>query len=236
MKWYSKNGKKILCFSRDELLSLYRNTKHQEITDELKKRNISVNDLRNDRAKMEEISEDIGGKGAHHRDEHEVFASLFVFSDFYGPKTDICFEMLDSFDPNKDTISSLGDLNRLRKVDSDSDFLLLSKDGFRSFQLKRYRGLLETQPLFEAIVKIVRHYANNLGDTNLLIQLQGPAGVDATVDFQELHNLIKSQNYKFGSSILISYNDSDQRILIITVYPGLGKTEIPVRYPSTRDS
>jgi hypothetical protein len=230
----TKNGKKIICFSKSELMQLYKANKQQEIRAEIAKSGFSIDTLGRDRAKMEELAGIIGERGAQHRDEHEVFASLFAFPDFYGPDTEICYELKDDFVSQQDTVSSLADLYNFRKVDSDSDFLLRTNGDFRNFQLKRYRGELTATALFEFIAKKVQHYSNNLGDTNLLIQLQAPAGTSAQIDFHELHRLIQGQNFKFDSAILISYNENDKRHLIITVHPTLGKTEIPVQYPSTK--
>lgn len=145
------------------------------------------------------------------RISRKVFASLFIFLDFYEASSEICFELRNEFNPSRDKIITLEDLNKFRKGDSNSDFIIKSRDGLRKFQLKRYRNDLNTQEIFNFIKEKVAHYGNNLGDTkpNLLIVLQSLAHDVFKIDFHELHEKLKSLNLKFKGQILISYCENN---------------------------
>lgn len=223
-----------VCFTKTELSELFKSAKKQEMSEEMKKHGYSFDDLRRDYSKMEQLATIVGEKGAQHRDEHEIFASLFIFIVFYGKDAEVCFELDNTFDPNKNHINSLADLNKFRKGASDSDFIIKSQGNFRKFQLKRYRGNMSTQDLFDFIQKKIKHYGNDLGDTNLLVQLQPPAFTATKLDFHEIHKNLQALNLKFQGQILISYNQADQEHLIIQVYPELAKTKVPINYPSAQ--
>jgi hypothetical protein len=223
------------CFSQQELSAIYKTAKIKELQKEMAARNVSFDDLANDRSKMVEIANTVGDRGAADRDEHEIFASRFIFVHFYGNDSEICFEVRDEFNPTQDKIASLEDLIRFRKIATDSDFMIKAKDGFRNFQMKRYRGELDTKSILEFIVSKVAHYANNLGDTNLLVQIQGPDYARMNVDFHELHEKIKSRNFQFLGQILISYNDNNTAQVLIQVHAELTETKLPLLLPSERE-
>jgi len=234
MKFYKIKNENIVCFLRDELSKLFEVAKKIELLQEIKKQNFSFDDLRADYTKMKKVADTVGERGAQHRDEHEIFASLFIFLDFYEVNSEVCFELRDKFNINKDRINTIEDLNKFRKSESDSDFIIKSRDGLRKFQLKRYRGDLNTQKIFNFIKEKIAHYGNNLGDTNLLIVLQSPAYTISQINFHELHDKIKSLNLKFQGQILISYNENNKEMVINQIYPALTTTRIPVQYPSTK--
>jgi hypothetical protein len=236
MDFHKVNNRTFVCFSQQELGAIYKAGKINDLKKEMAARKVSLGDIANDRSKMKEIADAVGDRGAADRDEHEIFASRFIFTYFYGKDSEVCFEMRDEFNPTRDKIASLEDLIGFRKVATDSDFMIRAKDGFRNFQMKRYRGELDTQSLFEFIVNKVAHYANNLGDTNLLVQIQGPDYARMDVNFHELHDKIKSEGFRFLGQILISYNDNNKSQVIIQVHPELTETKIPFLLPSERES
>lgn len=231
MRFYQKEN--LLCFPREELFHLFEVSKKRELLEEMTKLGFTFEDLRNDYSKMEQIADAVGDRGARDRDEHEIFAALYVFLRFYEPDSEVCFEVR-GFDPNRDKISTLNDLNIFRRSVGNSDFAIKSGDGLRKFQLKRYRGEPNIEGLFKFIKDKLNHYGSDLGDTNLLIQIQSPPWTSWDIDFHELHDRMKSLKLKFPGEILISYNQSDKEHVIIQVYPELGKTRIPIKYPSTR--
>ncbi|MCR4328484.1 MAG: hypothetical protein NUV53_03110 [Patescibacteria group bacterium] len=228
------NKRQFICFTQNELSSLYKAAKLKQLMQEMSARGVTLKDLAGNHSRMEEIANMVGDRGAADRDEHEIFAGLFVFAQFYGNDSEICFELQDSFSPQRDRIVSLADLINLRKTDTESDFMIKAEDGFRDFQLKRYRGPLQTQAILDFIIGVVRHYGNNLGDTNLLIQLQSPSYTHMDADFHDLHNQIASIGFPFLGQVLVSYNDNNKSQAIIQVHPKLTKTEIPLLLPSQR--
>jgi len=234
MKLYKIKNKNIICFLKDELSKLFEVAKKVELLQEIRKQNFSFDDLKTDYSKMKKIADTVGERGAQHRDEHEIFASLFVFLDFYEANSEVCFELKNGFNPSKNKINTLKDLNAFRESASDSDFIIKSGDGLRKFQLKRYRNNLNTQGIFDFIKEKVAHYGNNLDDTNLLVVLQSSAYTISQINFHELHDKLKSLNLKFQGQILISYNENNKEMVINQVHPNLTTTRIPVQYPSTK--
>ena len=233
MNFYKLRNKNIICFPKKELVKLFEIAKKTELLQEMRNRDISFDDLRNDFPKMTRLANVISQKTSKDRDDHEVFASIFIFSDFYGKDSEICFELQDSFNLNKDKIITLQDLNKFR-TGTFSDFIIKLGNEFRQFQLKRYQEGLNTQNIFDFIKKKIEHYANDLGDMNLLLVLQSQAWDVSYVDFHELHDKLKSLNLTFRGQILISYNESDREKVINQVYPDITTTRIPVRYPSAQ--
>ncbi len=232
MNYCKLKNDRLLCFAKSELLRLFKIAKQAEIRQEMIKKNLSFDDLRNDYSKMKKVAKEIGERGARDRDEHEIFAALFSFIDFYEDGSEICFKLKTDFDINKNKITSLQDLNKFR--DDPPDFIIRSSDGLREFELKRYRDKLGTEEIFEFLKKKVAHYGNNLGDVNLLLVLQPPAYSLSNIDFQELHTKLRSLNLKFQGQILISYNENNKEDVINQVYPDLTTTRIPLRLPSAK--
>lgn len=218
-------GKILACFSRPEIVTLLKTVVAQDIYEDIKKQGIPA---------MFNPQNVIKGaqKLANDRDIHEVFLSAYVYLDFYENPTGVCFELKDTFNPHKDGINSLVDLNRFRKTDSDFDFVIETSEGMIKFQHKRYQDALNTEAVFNFIIKKIRKYGNDLGDTNLLITLQPRSNKRPAVDFEKLHKDLSSQNFKFEGNILISYNDANKERVMIEVYPNLEGTKIPHHRPS----
>lgn len=233
MRYVAKEN--ILCFSKDELRKLHKDSKIPELLQEMARRGISFDDLRASPTSMQEIANVVGDRGASDRDEHEVFAALFSFSRFYEPGCEVCFEVNRNFDPTNPQITTLADLNRYRQGVNTSDFMIRSNDGFRRFELKRYRGTMDAQNIFEFIREKIAHYANNLGDTNLLIQLQPVPYSRTHIEFQEIHENLQALGLKFQGEVLISFNQNNEKHILVQVYPGISKHEIPIELPSNQE-
>lgn len=230
MKFHHKEN--FLCFAKEELLRVLEISNKKELIGEVFKQGFSFVDLIRDHSKMEKISDIVGERWAQDRDHHEIFAAAFVFHGFYKEGSEICFE-LKGFNPNTHSISSIKDLNNFRQEVGTSDFIIKSEDGFRVFQLKRYRDDLTVEKLSEFIRDKIRHYGNNLGSTNLLIIFQSD-GYEFNLDFKELSERIKSFGFKFEGEILISFNQANKEEIIIRLYPELGKTTVPIKLPSSQ--
>ena len=155
------NQRQFACFTQPELHTLHKAASIQALDREMEGRNVRIEDIIYDHAQMEEIANAVGNRNAAHRDEHEIFAALFIFAQYYGTDSHVCFELQDTFNINRDHITSLADLIRFRKTDTESDFMIRTGNDFRDFQLKRYRGTLELDAMFDFIVEVVRHYGND---------------------------------------------------------------------------
>ncbi len=225
----------ILCFTKEELHRIFKVSKIGELLQEMVRRGTSFDDLRGNSALMHEITDTVGIRGAADRDEHEVFAALFSFSRFYDPNCEICFEVNRNFDPKNPQITDLADLNRYRQGINTSDFMIRCKDGLRKFELKRYRGTMDAENIFEFIREKIAHYANKLGDTNLLIQLQPIPYTAAHIEFREIHDRLQALDFDSQGEILISFNQNNETHVLVQVYPGISKHEIPIGFPSAQD-
>ncbi|MBN1325542.1 hypothetical protein JW977_00975 [Candidatus Falkowbacteria bacterium] len=222
----------FICFNKLELKQLFESAKKAEIIIEMKKMGLSFNDLRNNKQKMIEISDALADKTVEHKNEHEIFAAAFCFLDFYKPNSQVGFELKNNFDISKDKITDLNDLKKAREENTLSDFIIVSDDGLRNFQLKRYRGELKTEYIFNFIKGKLSGYGNNLGFINLLIILQVPNSDVSVVDFEKLNKQISGLNLNFEGQILISYNENNKFDVINRVYPELGTSRIPITFYS----
>lgn len=231
MTYQKVNNYIAVCFSKSELLQMFE-IKKTELLEEMIKQGFSFDDLRGDYSKMEKIADIVSEKGAQDRDEHEIFASLFVFLDFYEAGSEVCFRLQDAFNPSKQRIASLQDLKKFRA--DPPDFIIKSSDGFREFELKRYRDKLNAEEVFNFLKKKIAHYGNDLRDMNFLLVLQPSAYSISHIDFKELHTKLKSMDFKFQGQILISYNDNNKENVINQVYPKLTTTRIPLKLPSSK--
>lgn len=226
---YSKRDN-IVCFSKSELEALYQASEKAELLNEIVKEGYSSTDLV-DSSTMEKLTDSVARRRAADRDKHEIFAALYVYVNFCGPGNEICFELKPGFNPRSDRIASLEDLIRFRNTDSDSDFIIRAIDGVRILQLKRYRGALDPSGVFNFIKQEIAHYGNNLGDTNLVIQLQPPRYTIIDQDFfHEVHDRLKMLGLTFRGEVLISFNQDGKEQILIQVYPELTQMRIPTRY------
>ena len=220
----SKNN--IIFFERDELQRIFELSKKAEMVQAMKDDGYAFSDFFRDRSLMQKLADSLGLRGANDKDEHEVFAALFIFIDFFAPGAQIGFE-LEGFNSNKDTITTLKDLLKFRKESSDSDFGILQDEGYRAFQMKRYRGKMEASDVAAFIKKKLDHYGGSLGNTNLWVVLQPPAWTESNLDFPDLFAQIQAFQFDYPGHIWISYNNRNIEEVIVQVHPDLRKSTRP---------
>lgn len=170
---------------------------------------------------MEEIVDKV--KLVNNKEEKEIFLALYSFPKFYSNECKICFLLNEGVDPKE--IDSIDKLRISLKEDDLTDFLLWHDAGISSFQLKAYMGKIDAGEVFEYLKKKLLHYGNDLGETNLLINLQSGGDIPEGF-FQDLHERFKTITLKGTGHILISYNEEDKFDVINTVYPTLGTTRV----------
>jgi len=214
------------------LKNIFEVAQKTEFLNEIKKQGISLEDLKNDQNKMENLASIVSDRTSNSRDDHEIFASIFVVADFYESRSEICFELKDIFNTSRDKIVTLQDLNNFRN--DPPDFIIKSSDGFREFELKRYRDGLTTVEVFNFLKKKIEHYGNGLGIINLLLVLQSSGNNNLNIDFRELNFKFKLLNSKFQGDVLILYNENNKEIVMNQVFPNLTTTRIPAQLPSQR--
>lgn len=222
----------MICLDKGELARLYKDAKDTELVSEVSKKCYTIEELKDDNQKIHEIVDAVVNKGLRDKDEVEIFAALFCYLEFYIEGSKICFVLKDSFDLSKNAINSLQNLKNAIKENELTDFGILSNNELRQFQLKRYKDKLTVQEILDFIKKKIKHYANNLGDINLLIVLQSSDSAIPNNFFHEVHEKLKELKLEFGGQILISYNENMQFSVINQVYPMLKTTRIPFRLPS----
>ncbi|MBU6370790.1 hypothetical protein KGQ74_01800, partial [Patescibacteria group bacterium] len=60
-------------------------------------------------------------------------------------------------------------------------------------------------------------------EANLWIILQPKAWTESKIEFCDLHTKLQSLNLNYENQILISYNDKNEKEVLVQVYPQLAK-------------
>jgi hypothetical protein len=228
MQYYHKKAN-MICFDPEDLKSLFEAPTKARIAEETLKSGYTSVDLMSDRKKMQEIVDKISIING--KEDIEIFCALYVFPQFYQGESKICFLLENGFNPIKTPIYSLLDLKSALKEKDLTDFLFLHNDGFRAFQLKSYHGKAELMSFFAFLKKKLLHYANDLSDVNLLINLQSEGDIPENF-FEGLHERLKTLELKGAGHVLVTYNEENKFDVMNTVYPILGTKRIPFKIPT----
>lgn len=234
MTYYNKK-ENIICYEKKELEKLFKASMSHKIERKLANLGIPMGALINNFQKIEQLIDGIIKRTAQDRDEHEIFFAIYVMSNFYDEEVNIGFKMKSGYNPERDNIHSMDDLISFRQIDTDYDFIIQTRDGFRMMQLKRYRGELSTESIFAFLKGKIKGYGNNLGDTNLLILIQPNKDFDvATLDLEQLNVNIQTLNLSFRGQIILAWNERNVNNLLVQIYPELRKKTIPFVLPSEK--
>ena len=216
--------------SKNELKGLFELAGKKFLLEQISKQGYRLDDFRGNRAKMLEFIKSI--KLVRNKEDHEIFSVLFVFSDFYEKDCEICFELKSGVSLDVE-ISSLAKLKGVCEESTLNDFIIIASDGARTFQLKRYRNILQTDELFKFLQEKLLHYGNTLGKTNLLVMLESKNGDLSSVDFHKINEMLLDLDLKnTDSEVLISYNEENKFLVINRVYPTLVRSQINIILPS----
>ncbi len=216
MEYFKKLN--LLCFQSEELSNLFKQHKKRDILNEINKNpHLLLNPLK--------LVDGLVGQMHRNKEEVEMFVALGVCASFYGEGGKICFQIkgVSPADSWKE-VKTLQDLKNILKEYELTDFTLIDSQNNRiDFQLKIYHGKLETKDLFNFVKDKIEHYANNLGDVNLLIQLRGNGTPyqNCDIDFHNLHAELSKLNFQFKGQVLLSFNDNNKFKVINQVYPEL---------------
>ncbi len=229
-------GKPIVCLSKKELEALFKTSQLSALKQEMVEQGVSSDDLEEalkakDIQRYKKLADSVGRKVARDRDDHEIFAAFNIFHPFFEEGSEICFELNSKFRKDISTISNLEDLNEFRE-DIFGDFIIKSKDGYRVFQLKRYRGDLSEDEMISFINKVVASYGTGLGSTNLLIILQPTDDDLDKINFESMHKKLLEAKLATQGKILIAYNENNEVSVIKQVYPELATIGIPISWAS----
>lgn len=220
MRYFHKKMN-MICFESEDLRSLFEASGRLRLLKEVNQSGYSIDELIESPTKREEISSKF--RIIQDKEDLEIFHALYLYLDFY-PKAKICFVLKDSVNPA--TINSLTTLKASIKESSLADFVIMTDEGTRAFQLKAYTGRVELGDFFEFIKNKLAHYGNDIGDVNLLVPLRS-TGVIQDSFFQNIHERLKALGIRGTGHILISYNEEGKFSVINTVHPVLATTSLP---------
>ncbi|MDP3985998.1 MAG: hypothetical protein Q8P77_01030 [Candidatus Veblenbacteria bacterium] len=225
-------GGNFICLTKNEYLLLFKEQAYRQLVSEMAGRGYTLDDLRDSKEKMIEVSGAVSDMLEKNNDQSELFGAFYVFLNFYGGDSEVCLELKNSFNPRRDRVVSLKGLVGVLEKSTPIDFVVKSKDGVRLFQLKRYRGKLDTDELFRFVKDKLAHYGNDLGHTNLLIILQ-TGGDISEINFERLNDLFVKSELPNKTQVLIAYNENNKLYVINQVYPGLTTSRVPfpLNYP-----
>ncbi len=213
---YNKKTHEV-CFSLEELHTLFRNHEVKQMLHEIEKAGINLSNITKDEQAMKEFSDLLLEKLNKRKEEIEIFSVLFEKG------SDICFPATRRYRPEHDVIQTFQDLLKVWEECSDVDFSILSSDGIRQFQMKRFLEIASTESLHGFIIEKISEYGGALGKTNLLIFLS--AGGDLSkCSFGDLNELLLSEikDFSFDGEILVAYNENNENDVVVSVYPDLG--------------
>ena len=212
----------MICLSQDEFEKIYKNARRHELFSAILEKGYSLGELGDDQFKVEDVVNSILPKIFSKKEEIEIFVALFEQLRMYPDGRQVCFPLKKSTDPRKLSISSLEDLKNAVEENTITDFGIICDDGLRLFQLKQYKGQLNTSDLLVFIERVINKYGRNFGDTNLLIVLQSENGDVGDVNWKEINERIACAGIKSDAEVLISFNENNMYDVIIQVYPKLG--------------
>lgn len=221
MRYYYKKTN-MICFDQEELKQIFEAPSRKCLEEEVEKSGYSNYDLMQDCEKMIEIASKI--KIIKDKEDLEIFSALYIFPIFYPEKSKVCFLLKNGV--NAKTIGNLETLKASLKERDLTDFLFWHSDGFRAYQLKTYRGKTEINEFFSYLKNKLLHYANNLGETNILFLMQSNGDFMGNF-FHDIHEKIKSIGLKGTGQVLILYNEENRFNVINSVYPNLGTKRVP---------
>lgn len=184
-----------------------------------------------DEKKMREIADEY--LLVNDKDDVEIFTAAYMMLSFFPKDSKVCFYMKDGFNPSKQSIASLKSLKENIKENHHTDVCLLGKDGLRAFQLKSYKGNCTLDDFMCFLEKKLKHYAMDLGSTNLFITLGAPGEIEDNF-FHNVHDRLKKLKIKGNGEIMITYNENNQFDVLNTVYPVLGTHRVPYKRMSER--
>lgn len=226
---YHHKKTNTLCFDEDDLKQLFGAPIRAKLAEEVINSGMAPEALLADKDKMQAIVDSV--QAVNTKEDIEIFSALYMYLRFYDEGSKVCFKLSDSVDPAKDPIDSLKKLKGVIKENDLTDFLIMSDDGCRAFQLKAFMGETNLDNLYSLIENKLKHYGYTLDDVNLLITMQSKGDIPEDF-FQDLHARLKELPIKGEGHVLVSYNENNTHDVINTVYPKLGTTRIDHRLPS----
>ena len=213
----------MVCFDQEDLKKMFEAPTRRLLAEIVSKAGIPPNVLLQDREKMAEMIKGI--KIVNDKEDKEIFSALYHFIKFYGETCKICFLLNDGINLQGKEIETLEKLKSSLKERDLTDFIIWRENNFIAFQLKSYKGNTEINEFFNFLKEKLLHYCNDLGTTNLLINMESKGAFEGNF-FQELEMRVQALGLKGTGHVLVSYNEENKYNVINTIYPKLGTTRI----------
>lgn len=218
----------MLCYKKEELEDMYKQAKKEELLNAIRQKGYSLEHLRSNKSKMQEIVDEVRNDLTRRKDEIEIFVALFWHLGMYPEGSSVCFVLKDTVDPRKTLINTVEFLKASIKESDATDFGVMSGSDLRQFQLKQYKFGLNTDELFAFIEKNINHYGKGLGETNLLILLQSSGTDVGEINWGELNEKIGGIGLEINAEIMVSYNENNEYHVINVVYPEVGTCRVEI--------
>lgn len=167
---------------------------------------------------LETISEHIkklANKSVDDTTEYEYLTAILELKKQFDNDCKFNFKLKDSFNPKKDIIKNIEDLNRF-KIDPP-DVIISFKDNLYEFELKRYRDKLDLDHLFVFIKNKILNYYSIKANYFIILQPKPFLKLDFSI-FEELSKKIKGENKDLGI-ICLSMNNNNTEMITTQLFP-----------------
>ncbi|MDP3948191.1 MAG: hypothetical protein Q8P87_00600 [bacterium] len=217
MKIFKADGQLKACFSSKEIASLLISKFFTQL--------FSAEKLKNEPYDSNVVSDYIKKLADHSVDstDYEFFTSILDLYEQFEKNCEFCFNLKNTFNPNVNKITSIDDLYLYRE--DPPDVIVLYKNNFYEFELKRYRDEFTFDKLYTFLKKkIIMHYS---GKSNFLVilQLKPNSNIDLNI-FKELHKSLKKEINKPGI-IGFSLNNNNEEMILVRILPELNMNKRP---------
>jgi len=149
---------------------------------------------------------------------YEYYTAIFDLYDQFERNCNFCFNLKQSFNPSKDKIRSILDLEKYK--DDPPDVIVSYKSNHYDFEIKRYKEKF----LFEAFISflnknIISHYSDHQRNYLIILQLQPYTQITLEI-FDELNIYLKNLNKDLGV-ISFSFNSNNEYMITVQIWPVL---------------
>lgn len=151
----------------------------------------------------------------HSNKLYEYFVAISLLYDYFNKNCEFCFNLKQSFDPGRNEINSISDLEKYR--DDPPDIIVLYEGKYYYFELKRYKGVFSVESIVKFINnKIIQHYNSPELSYNYLIELQLPEYTHIELNiFEEVSKSINGIKHK----IIFTCNANNSNNMFFTLTP-----------------
>lgn len=165
------------------------------------------------------------------KEQIEILSALNSCIVFYGEDSEIGFPLKDSFSFERNPILSIESLKNATKEGTLTDFAIINDGRIYQFQLKLYKGILETGGFLDFLEKVIKKYGGKLGKVNLFIILQGVESgriQKLNISFKKVREELSFKSANFGGSILVRFNERNKFDHLVELYPNNFAVKNPI--------